>query len=601
MKFPRVFGLCGWKAIFQAGLLVVLPLLFSRSFAEQFSYPKKALAEILVIAAAGAWAVGVIWGKAAVPRHSPLIWPLAFLAVAVLLSCLSSPVPTLSLVEAEYFLCGPVCLLLLAAWGGGEARVRWLAALASVAGAAVAIVALFQWSGHDPLLFGGYRVVWGTMVGRMRLYSTFGNPNFVAGYLIGAIFLALALAGVSSKLAARVAWCAAVAAMFAAIVGTRSRGAWVGLAAGLLMARFVWRGEAASAESSSAAEGAPGVSSARCVVVPAAVALLASSLSQTAEVLLSRFEGRVYLWRVSWPMFAEHPLLGSGWGTFQLRFLDLQARFLQVHPDCVRYWSYVRQLHNDPLQILLEAGAVGFVALGWLLWTYGQEARRALRGAPRATRLWIGASAGGTTAILVNSCFNFQLAIPPTLLLLFTLLAFPSLLLAGDSTGKEGNALPAPEVEEKLSFFGLRVGATLAVAGFAALLLLQIARRSAAEYDYMLGLGYERQGEIARAEQIFGHGLKHASLHGRLRYGLARALYLQEMYPAALAEAELAERTFADSHLEVLKARIQDQMGLAGPALETYRHALALDPTLKSVQADIERLSGAPEDWSKTD
>jgi hypothetical protein len=58
-----------------------------------------------------------------------------------------------------------------------------------------------------------------------------------------------------------------------------------------------------------------------------------------------------------------------------------------------------------------------------------------------------------------------------------------------------------------------------------------------------------------------------------------------------LAEVLLAERTFADSHLEVLKARIQDQMGLAGPALASYRHALALDPTLKSVQADIERLS----------
>jgi putative inorganic carbon (HCO3(-)) transporter len=594
MKFPHVFGLCRPKAIVAAGLLTVLPLLFSRSFAEQFSYPKKLLAEVLVIAAAGAWAVGVIWGKAAVPRRSSLIWPLAFLGVAVLLSCLNSPVPTLSLVEAEYFLCGPLWLVLLIVWGGGEARVRTLAMLVAVGGTAVAAIALLQWAGHDPLLFGGYRIVWGTMVGRMRLYSTFGNPNFVAGYLIGAIFLALALAGVSSTLAGKAAWCASGAAIFAAVVGTRSRGAWVGLAAGLLIARFVWRGEAASAQSSSVVAAAPGVPSAQCLVVPAALAFLASSLGQTVPVLLSRLEGRVYLWRVSWPMFAEHPLLGSGWGTFQLRFLDLQARFLQAHPEFVRYWSNIRQLHNDPLQILLEAGALGLVAFGWVLWAFGREARRALLGASRSTRLWIGASAGGTTAILVNSCFNFQLAIPPTLLLLFTLLAFPSLLLGGDSTRKEYGAPLGPEVEEmKLSSFGVRVVATLAVVGFAALLLLQIARRAAAEYDYMLALGYERQGEIARAEQVFRQGLKQAPLHGRLRYGLARALYLQEMYPAALAEAELAGRTYADSHLEVLKARIQDQMGLAGPALASYRHALALDPTLKSVQADIERLSGA--------
>jgi O-antigen ligase len=601
MKYPRVRGLWRPQAILEAGLLLVLPLLFSRSVAEQFSYPKRLLAQVLVILAAGAWAAGVIWGKAAVPRHSSLIWALAFLAVAVLLSSLNTPVPTLNLVEAEYFLCGPLWLVLLIFWGGGEARVRTLAVLVAAAGTVVAAVALLQLWGHDPLLFGGYRVVWGTMVGRMRLYSTFGNPNFAAGYLIGAIFLALALAGVSSTLAGKTVWCASVVAIFAAIIGMRSRGAWLGLAAGLLMARFVWRGGAASARSSSVAGAAP-VPSAQCLAVPAALALLASSLGQAADVLLNRLEGRVYLWRVSWPMFAEHPLLGSGWGSFQLRFLDLQAHFLQAHPELVRYWSNIRQLHNDPLQILLEAGAIGLVALGWVWWAFGREARRALAGASRSSRLWIGASAGGTTAILVNSFFNFQLAIPPTLLLLFTLLAFPSLLLGGDSTGKESGAPAGPGMEEmKLSSFGARVVATLAVAGFAALLLLQIARRAAAEYDYMLALGYERQGEIARAEQVFRQGLNQAPLHGRLRYGLARALYLQEMYPAALAEAELAGRTYADSHLEVLKARIQDQMGLAGPALETYRHALALDPTLKSVQADIERLSGAPEGRSKTD
>jgi O-antigen ligase len=574
-----------------AGLLLAVPLAFHRGFADQFSYIKLIITEGLVLLGLLIWALALVWGGLHWPKQFALGAPLALLALAVLLSCWNSPIRTLSLVEAEYFLCGPFWVLLLVSWGGGEARVRSLAMLVALAGTAVAAIALLQWSGHDPLLFGGYRIAWGTMVGRMRLYSTFGNPNFVAGYLIGAIFLALALAGVSSKLAARAAWCVAVAAIFAAIIGTRSRGAWVGLAVGLLIARFVWRGEAASAESSSAAEGAAGVASARCVVIPAALALIASSLGQTAEVLLSRFEGRVYLWRVGWPMFAEHPLLGSGWGTFQFYFLDLQARFLQAHPEFVRYWTHTRQLHNDSLQILLEAGALGLAALGWVLWAYGREARRALRGAPRAKRLWIGASAGGTTAILVNSIFNFQLAIPPTLLLLFTLLVFPSLLQAGDSTRKEGNALPAPEVEEKLSLFGLRVVATLAVVGFAALLLLQIARRTAAEYDYMLALSAERQGDLARAEQTCRQGLARAALHGRLHYGLARVLYIQGRFPEALAEVLLAERTFADSHLEVLKARIQDQMGLAGPALASYRHALALDPTLKSVQADIERLS----------
>jgi hypothetical protein len=65
---------------------------------------------------------------------------------------------------------------------------------------------------------------------------------------------------------------------------------------------------------------------------------------------------------------------------------------------------------------------------------------------------------------------------------------------------------------------------------------------------------------------------------------------LTNRYPAALTEVYLAERTYADSHLQVLKGRIQQRMGWGAAALETYRHVLALDPTLKTVQADIERL-----------
>jgi len=582
----------GW--LLAAGLLLAVPFAFHRGFAEQFSYIKLVLTEGLVLLGLTIWALGLIWGKRHWPRRFLLGPPLALLAAAVLLSCWNSPVPGFSFREAQYFLCGPLWLLLLISWGGGEARVRLLAVLIVGAGSVVAAIALAQWLGHDPLLFGDYRIVWGTMVGRMRLYSTFGNPNFVAGYLIGAIFLALGLAGTAPKLWRKALWCASLAAMFAAIIGTRSRGAWAGLAAGLLLARLVWRrgSRQTALAPAAAASGQRGLSVA--VLVPAVAALIASPLTQTVETLVARFEGRVYLWRVSWPLFAEHPLFGNGWGTFQLRFLELQAQFLASHPEYVRYWTHTRQLHNDPLQILLEAGLVGVVALGWLLWNYGREARQALAVAPRSTRLWIGASAGGVTALLVNSLFNFQLAIPPTLLLLFTLLALPYLLRSAENGRQRSGELQPAEASAKPQRFRLlRVIASFAVVGLAAFGLLQIGRRAVAEHDYMVAMDYERSGDMVRAEQAFRDGLARAPLHGRLHYGLARALFIQGKLPEALAEVLLAERTFADSHLEVLKARIQDQMGFATPALETYRHALALDPTLKSVRADIERLSSA--------
>lgn len=567
--------------LLELGLLLITPLVFSRGFSDQFTHIKLILTEGIVLFAGVGLVIGLLWQPRRCPTGSPLAAPLALLTLGVLGSCLASPLPAFSLLEAEYFLRGPLWLVVLISRAGGEARVRGLAILVAVAGAAVAAIALLQWAGHDPLLFGGYEVEWGRMRAPMRLYSTFGNPNLVAGYLIGAIFLALALTAGAESLWARILGVASVVAIFAAIIGTRSRGAWLGLAVGLFVARGFWaRKGAQAAEHHSPPDG-------RILAawtLPLALLVLLPDFVEQGRALLAHLEGRSFLWRASWPMFAEHPLLGSGWGMFQVRFSELQAGFLGSHPEYVRYWTHTRQLHNDPLQILLEAGALGFVALGWLLWTYGRELRCGAPLASRSDRLWLAASAGGVTAILVDSLFNFQLAEPPTLILLFTLLAVPQMLKAGASDEPATKA----QGKSKVLFRGL---ASALVLSAAILLAMGIVRRARAEHSFALGLDQERRGGAAAAEQYFRAGLTQAPDNGPLHYGLARSLYVQERYSAALAEALRAGRTHTDSHLEVLKARILDQMGFRSPALDAYRHALRLDPTLKSVRADIERLS----------
>ncbi len=573
--------------LLELGLLLITPLVFYRGFAEQFTYLKVALTEGLVLVGAAGLALSLGWGRHRWPEYFRLGAPLGLLSLAVACSCLASPLPAFSFVEAQYFLCGPLWLRLLYSWDKGESRVRWLATLGTIAGVGVAAVAVLQWAGHDPLQFGGYHVEWGTLRPFMRLYSTFGNPNFVAGYLIGGIFLALALAGTSKKIRARVAALAAALIMFAAILGTRSHGAWLGLAAGLVVASAVWKWKEPGTSAATLKSKSGSVVQLAGWIFPIGVLAFVPDLLQQIQARLIHLEGRLYLARASWPMFTEHPLFGGGWGTFQLRFLDLQARFLETHPEYVRHWTHTRQLHNDPLQILLEAGAVGFVAFGWLLWTYGREVRRVSAVSPRSIRLWLGASSGGVTAILADSLFNFQFAIPPTLILLFTLMAFPGLLMpAGPQpeTPMRGMA-PAGEKPWARTLAGA-LGVMLA-----GLLMFQLLRRVQSELANGRGLEQERRGDAVRAERDFREGLNCQPDDGRLRYGLARALFLQERHSEALVEVLKAERTIADSHLEVLKARSVDQLGFRSPALELYRHAQRLDPTLKSVPGDIQRLT----------
>jgi tetratricopeptide (TPR) repeat protein len=482
-------------------------------------------------------------------------------------------------------------VLLLASWDRGEAAVRRIAVLIGLAGLLVSGIALLQRFGFDPVLLGGYQVDWGSMVARMRLYSTFGNPNFVGGYLIGTIFAALALAAASKARWAKVLWLCLALIMLAAIVETGSRGAWFGLAIGLGAAAIIvlpWN--ASQPQGIRASMG-----STKAFVAPSAFWPMAMLTISLTERVAAQIYGRIYLWRFSWPIFWRHPLVGSGWGAYQLLYLDLQGKFLAAHSEYVGYWTNNRLLHNDPLQLLLETGLLGFAAFAWVLWKSGQEALVVRRHAAGAwPRYAIAASEGGATAILADSLFNYQFAVPPTYILLFTLLAVPSLLrdtkVEKENRGQPLQALPARPHPWRVAW---KVAGSVAILALAGGLLGQQVQVLASERYYQIASDLEDRNDLTGAEAAFRRSVGQNDLNGRAHFGLSRVLSSRGRAAEALEEIVRAERTYTDSHQEVLRALILEQMGRKQEALAAYHHAFWLDPTLTSGPEDIDRLSKA--------
>ena len=591
MKFPQALGSRIRNAIWEAGLLLALPLAFYRGFAEQFSTPKFFLTKCLIISGLTFWGLDWVWKPAVRRARFPLGLPLLAFSMAALTSCRTSPAPRFSLMEVEYMLCGPSWVLLLVSWGHGESAVRRIAAFVGLAGGVVAGITLLQRFGFDPVLWGGYQVDWGSMVARMRLYSTFGNPNFVGGYLIGAIFPALALGAASKAVWGRVLWLSFTFITLGGIVETGSRGAWLGLAAGAAAAALIWL----PTSSSRPKEVPQGVSlgSTKMFISSTVYGPVAILTLTMAQRLAAQLSGRFYLWRFSWPSFWKHPIVGSGWGAYQLINLELQGNFLSSHPEYVGYWTNNRLLHNDPLQLLLETGLFGFAAFAWVLWKYGGEVLEVRRQAAGDwPRYAIAASVGGVTAILTDSLFNYQFAVPPTYILLFTLLAIPNLLRdVVIETGSGSPPSPGPPAHASLRRVALKVAGSMAILLAAGGLFWQQTQVLASERSYQTGSDLEDRNNLAGAEVAFRRSVDLNDLNGRAHFGLSRVLYSLDRSSEALEEIVRAERTYADSHEEVLRARILDQMGKSTEALAAYRHAFWLDPTLTSIQKDLQRLS----------
>lgn len=113
---------------------------------------------------------------------------------------------------------------------------------------------------------------------------------------------------------------------------------------------------------------------------------------------------RMDAWGKTLRMFLDHPVTGTGIGTFEWAFTGYQRQ---------GEWMIFRAAHNDFLQLLAEGGLVAAVLLGWALWIFVARlltpALRGVAGSPRWTT--IGAAAA-VFAVLTHSILDFNLQIP---------------------------------------------------------------------------------------------------------------------------------------------------------------------------------------------
>jgi O-antigen ligase/polysaccharide polymerase Wzy-like membrane protein len=152
-------------------------------------------------------------------------------------------------------------------------------------------------------------------------------------------------------------------------------------------------------------------------VAVAALAMPALAASENAgQFVASRIsrssDDRTMFWRASLDTALQHPVLGTGPGTYRGLVRD-KDRFLLVF--------YV---HNEYLQAMAETGLVGLASILIAIAVFAGWAwrRRPGRSSPERA-VWAAAVAAGT-AFCVHGFFDFMWRVPAVVLLAFVWLAF---------------------------------------------------------------------------------------------------------------------------------------------------------------------------------
>ena len=187
---------------------------------------------------------------------------------------------------------------------------RWVqgtVAVFLVASVAMALHGLYQYATHAPMP-ARWVDVRETYIST-RAYSVIGNPNGLGAFLVIGALVALSLA-LSSKLSRnrRLLLAAACVVQLAGVAVTFSRGAWIGLAVGLVALLIIAYRRLL----------APLVAAAVVAwfVAPQTFVNRLTSGFSSWYITKSLAGGRLYVWKMSLEDIAAHPWFGLGLGTF---------------------------------------------------------------------------------------------------------------------------------------------------------------------------------------------------------------------------------------------------------------------------------------------
>lgn len=266
-----------------------------------------------------------------------------------------------------------------------------------IAGTVSSLYSILQFAGLDmiPSPGGGQG---------LRPFSTMGNPDFMAAYLVAV----LPIAAVQWSMNRRLIGILPVVSMSMAVLLTQSRGAWLGIAAAIALVPFLLSFTGNRIQ----------ITRGMGIMAAALLAVVAGFFyfhGQARERLSRTFStghfdaaGRIFMWKAAMGMIGERPLAGTGPGGFGKAYPEWHARGLARQPDFP--WFYTENAHNDYLQIPAE---VGIPVFGLFIWVWVVFVRMAIRLARSGDRIALGMLAG-FAAIQVDAVFNFPWYIVPT-------------------------------------------------------------------------------------------------------------------------------------------------------------------------------------------
>ena len=498
-------------------LLLFVPLYFAFDTKELFEFNKMLAVYLLAIVITGAWLARMVVQRRFIWQATALDIPLLLFLISQLLSTIFSIHPYTSLLG--YYsrfhggLLSTISYLLLYWSFVTHVRKKDLSAYffsALIGGFLVTLYAIPEHFGHSPscLLISDWRTFdascWKQDV-QSRVFATFGQPNWLAAYVITLLPLSSLLAFLTQRLSARLFAALTTLTLFLTLLFTQSRSGLLGLAVGVAVAGVLGTLYLARQKKLRVIGNRIFLRRALYTLLPVCIALLffgsiytpslQTLLQRTApvisenqtEVVVNRLdvggsssaEIRKIVWRGALAVWKRYPWLGSGVETFAYSYyLDRPVEHNQVSE-----WNFLyNKAHNEFLNLLATTGIVGLLTYSAILLTAGVVTLRqvTMTAANRldtatAIALW-----SGIVALSTSNFFGFSTVM--VTVLLFFYLAILNLMTEKARSSPTNLAQPPIKNLRLSSWVNLAI-----IAGFTGMLVFSVLQTRRADVAYARG------------------------------------------------------------------------------------------------------------------
>jgi len=285
---------------------------------------------------------------------------------------------------------------------------------------------------------------------------------------------------------------------------------------------------------------------------------------------------RFVMWRTGIDIIKEHPLLGTGIGTFKKIHPKYQSKYLRTK-KYGRFEGLSRFIHNDYLEITTNTGILGLGTFLWLIvalyWT-GLKRLKQINQSKYSPNLLI-IILSSLTAVLIHSFFHYSFYLPATGMLFWLWLGLLN------TTG----GAKLQKTKENIRPSIIRQGVIIVITIF---LLVWVTRPFIASLYFDRAIYYHMSGDYKNAIAMHKKSIEFNPRDEKAHNNLGNVYRDIGLYREALKEYERALKinpygVEAHNNLGILYVN----RGLYDEAIKEYMLAIEINPNLAGVHNNL--------------